>query len=330
MASLYWEQGEQQESIRLYKEAIQISRDLRFRRGLAHALRALGESLLSVNEQQDALPHLLESTKVFAEMGDDYSQAVVWGEVAPIYEQALKDYQEACAAWEKAHALWIQTNDRRGALEALQQMGRLTRQHLGKPMQALQYLQEALNLAKVMGDHTKQGELLNTMGIIEWQRAAYPNARAYYEQALQVYRELGDTARIGFILNSLGVTLERLGHHDEALTHLQEAVVVNRQAAQRLLEGHGLAVMGDVYRDLGEHAQALHCYQASLDIRRDIRDRKGEGWMLHALALVYVTRETYAQARECVVQALAIAEEVVDEELHRACAHVRDQLSTER
>ncbi|MCZ6875448.1 MAG: hypothetical protein O7G88_18295 [bacterium] len=56
--------------------------------------------------------------------------------------------------------------DRRGALEALQQMGRLARQHLDKPSQASHYFREALDLAVQMDDRAKQGKLLNTLGIM--------------------------------------------------------------------------------------------------------------------------------------------------------------------
>jgi tetratricopeptide (TPR) repeat protein len=128
------------------------------------------------------------------------------------------------------------------------------------------------------------------------------------------------------MLNSLGVTLRRLGRYDEALAYLQVAVATNRQAGQQLLEGHGLAAMGDVYCDLGGYEQALQHYRASLDLRREIGDRRGEGWMLHALALAYAAQNLYTQARDCVAQAVAIAEEGADEDLHRACVQVYNQL----
>jgi tetratricopeptide (TPR) repeat protein len=326
MAVVYWEQGKTDDSLRLYRDAAQIARDIRFAQALSQVLRTLGELLLVLNEPAEALPYLLESAAVFADLQNQEKAAESWGKVATIYQQSLGEYREALAAWDRVRALRRQMDDRRGTLEALQHMGHLARRHLGEPTQALQHLREALNLAIGLGDHAKQGELLNTLGIIEWQREAYANALAHYKQALQLYRDLGDTAHTGLMLNSLGVTLRCLGRYDEALAHLQVAVATNRQAGQRLLEGHGLAVMGDVYRDQGEYAQALYHYRASLELRRDIGDRQGEGWMLHALALVHAAQKVYAQAHDCVAQALAIAEEGADEELRQACVQVRDNL----
>jgi tetratricopeptide (TPR) repeat protein len=326
IAAVYWEQGKTDDSLRLYKDVVQMERETGRGSVLPQVLRTLGELLLALNEPREALPYLVEGAGVFAALEDWESAAALWEKVATIYEQTLEEYQEAYAAWEKVRVLRRQMHDRHGVLEALQQMGRLARQRLGEPKQALQYFREALDLAMELGEPAKQGELLNTMGIIAWQQGAYADALAHYEQGLQLYRDLGDTAHTGLMLNSLGVTLRRLGRYDEALAHLQVAVATNRQAGQRLLEGHGLAAMGDVYCDLGEHAQALRQYQASLDLRREIGDRRGEGWMLHALALAYAAQNLYTQARDYAAQALAIAEKGTDEDLRRACVQVYNQL----
>lgn len=327
MANLYWRQGKAQDSLHLYKEVVRVTRDIKFGQGLSYSLHTLGDLLLGLNEPEQALDHLLESTEVFAELRDRESEAEVWEKIANIYEQTLEDYQKALSAWGRARALRMLLNDHGGALEALERMGQLARQRLGEPIQALQCFREALNLAVKIGDGKKQGELLNTIGIIEWHLSAYADALVHYEHAFQIYHELEDTAHAGLMLNSIGVTLHKLGHYDEALRRLREAVETNREAGERLLEGHGLAAIGDLHRDLREHGQALEHYRASLEIRRKIGDRKGEGWMLHSLALVYAEQDLHEQARDCLAQARAIAEECGDMELRSACTHACHQLS---
>ena len=327
MASIYWKQGKARDSIRLYKKVVQMAREIQHEQSLSHTLRALGKLLLALNEPQEAIEHLLESTKSFTELQDFESAAKTWGEIAKIYEQKLKDYQKALESWDKARAIGMPLKDHDSLVKVLQQMGKLARKHFNDPKQALQYLHEALDIAVKMVDFKKQAELLKTIGNIEWHQLAYADALEYYEQALQVYRELEDSSHVGLMLNSIGITLLKLGRHADALNRLREAVATNRKSGQRLLEGHGLAAIGDVYRDLGEHDQSLKHYQMSLNIRRKISDRKGEGWMLHSLALEFAAKDSDTQAHDCMAQALAIAEEFADEELLHACAHVQDQLS---
>ncbi len=329
MANLYWEQGQTDESLRLYKEVTDITRDIKHGQTLAHTLHTLGELLLTVNQPEAALSYLIESTDVFAELADAKGEAAVWENMAEIYAQVLKDDQKAFAAWERVRELRKQTSDYRGELEALQQMGQLARRRGDAPAQVLWYLHEAKMLAVEIDDRAKQGELLNTMGIVEWHQKAYANALAHYEEALEIYREHRDMARAGLMLNSIGVTMRCLGRYDDALSRLREAVATNRQAGQRQFEGHSLTVIADICRDQGKHEQALHYYRASLDIRREIHDRSGEGWMLRALGRGYAKLNSFSQAHECLEQALAIAEECADEELRQECLRIQDEISTQ-
>ncbi len=327
MASIYKEQGKVQKSLHLYENVVQLTRDTKYRQGLSHSLRALGDLLLALNKPRKALDHLLESTEVFAEVKDKKSEAEVWEKIGNIYALNLEECRNAIAAWDKSRKLRMMMDDQGSALEMLEKMGQLTRQHAGESNQALKYFHKAFDVSVKIGDRNKQGSLLNTMGIIEWHLQAYADALEHYEKAFEIYFDLEDTAHAGLMLNSIGITLHKLCHYEEALSRLQEAVDVNRKAGEQLLEGHGLAAIGDIYRDIGENEQAIYHYQTSLKIRDKIGDYKGQGWMFHALALVYTDQELYDKAHDCLTQAQAIAKEYSDMELHQACIHICNQLS---
>ena len=326
MASILWEQGNTQESLRLYHEVLQIARNTQHGQSLAQALRTLGELLVTVDELQQALPYLHESTTVYTELEEHASAAAVWAKIASIYEQYGENSQEALTAWKRVRALQMQADSARGALEALQQMVRLARQRLRDPAQAMQYLHDAAQLAEELADHALQGELCNTMGIIAWRQERYAEALEYYARALQLYREMQDTAHAGVILNSIGVTLRCMKRYDEAVACLQEAVATNRQAQQRLYEGHGLAALGDVYRDRGNYERARIYYQASLQLRQEIGDSRGEGWMLSAIVQAYISQDLPAEAQKCIEQLAAITTECEDEDLQLAYKRLHDEL----
>jgi class 3 adenylate cyclase/tetratricopeptide (TPR) repeat protein/DNA-binding winged helix-turn-helix (wHTH) protein len=326
MASILWERGDAQGSLRLYHDVLHIARDIQHGQSLAQTLRTLGELLLAVGEPQQSLSYLQESTMVFAKLADHASAAAVWAKIASIYEQNDEAAQEAVMAWESVRALRMQGGDLRGAVEALKQMVRLARQRLEDPTQATNYLHEAVTLAEELEDQALQGELWNTMGIIAWHQARYTDALEHYEQAFQLYRNIGYTAHAGLMLNSIGVTLRCMQRFDEALARLQEALATNRQAQQRLYEGHSLAALGDVYRDLGNYEQALASYQASLQLRQEIGDRRGEGWMLYAMAQTYIAQGIPARAQHCIAQVAVTADQCEDEALRQACIHMQDEL----
>ena len=327
MASIYWKQHRPDDCLRLCEEVLGICREMKYGRGLSNGLTALGNFLLLLNRPHDALPYFLESTSVLAELGDACNEAMSWSIAATIYQQTSR-HQDAFEAWKKARLLRTRMDDHYGEVQAVHEMGRLARDHFGEPVQALQYFQEGLDLAVRLKDLRKQGDLLNAMGITEWNRGAYEPALAHYDAALARYREAGDLAETALMLNSLGVTLRKLCRFDEALDRFQQGVSAAQQANHLLFHAYALAGIGDVYHDRGEYTQAIRYYQRSRRIRCEVGDRLGEGWMLHHLALAGLADGQQDQARDWAEQASCIAETRHDSEFTHACVCLRARFST--
>jgi class 3 adenylate cyclase/tetratricopeptide (TPR) repeat protein len=317
MAGIHWENGHADESIRLSRDVVHMTREAAYGPGLSHALHTLAERLSASGEHAAAVPYLLESAEVFSKLGERHSQAEVWERLARAHEQHLDDARQALAAWDNVRALRLQIRDRAGALSALQEMARIAREKLRAPHEALAHLERALELAGELGGLAKQGEIRNAMGIVAWRLEDYPAALAHYEHARTCFRELGSPTHEGFILNSIGVTLHKLGRLDEALARLDEALALHRQADQRLFAGHALAAVGDIHRERGELALALRAYQESLELRRDIGDRRGEAWMHGALAQVHAARADRERMRVHVLAARALLSHHPDDDLGR-------------
>jgi len=323
LANLYWESGKIEECLRYCDDLVTLARSLHIKSELAQALSVHGLRLMALGRFEPARPRLLEAADLFAQLGDNENEIVALIGVARSEEQSGAGYEKCLAAWEKIRTLRKQQSDSSGEVEALKEMARLTRQRAGGKDDALEYLQAAFDLAVSREETAAQGDLLNTMGIIEWERANYDRALRYYEEALQVFQRLDDCRHAGLLLNSIGVTLKQLGRTDEALSRLEEALQLHRDSGERLLEGHAQAVIGDLFSETGSVEKAAEHYRASLDIRREIGDRKGEGWMLARLAAASASQSAHDEARDLLNQALAIADEIGDEQLKEACARLR-------
>jgi class 3 adenylate cyclase/tetratricopeptide (TPR) repeat protein len=323
LAHIYFRQGRIQESLQLYEQAIDVSRKAKHAEGLSQSLRMLGEVLLGMDRQSEALPHFHEAATIFARLKDDESEALVWSNIATAQERE-ENYPDAIAAWEKVRTLRKAANNSPGELEAIEGMARVTRKQADDPARTLQYYGEALYLADELNDRNKQGDLLNTMGILEWQQGAYKEAVSCYERALKIFQELDDQVHQGLVLNSLGVTLTKLNRHEEALNRLEEALKLHCQTKELLLQGHALAALGEVYYEMGKSDEALHRYEMSLKIRQDIGDRKGEGWMMYHLARVNASQGAKERARDYVNQASKIAKECKDGKLQEICSELEN------
>ena len=318
LAHMYFRQGRIEESLQLYEQAIDVSRKAKNAEGLSLSLRMLGEVLLGMDRQSEALLHFHEAASIFARLKDDESEALMWSNIATTHERE-QNYPDAIAAWEKVQTLRRAADNSPGKLEAIEAMARVTRQQGDDPARTLQYYGEALDLAEELDDRNKQGDLFNTMGILEWQQGRYKEALSCYERALKIFRGLDDQVHQGVVLNSLGVTLTKLNRYEEALNRLEEAYKLHCQTKDVLLQGHALAALGEVHFEMGNPDEALHHYEMSLKIRQNTGDRKGEGWMTYHLARVYASQGAKGRARDYVNQAFRIAKGCNDGKLQEIC-----------
>jgi tetratricopeptide (TPR) repeat protein len=322
IAHILLQEGEIEESLALYREAVEQTRKARFVPGLAQALRVLGEIQAGLGAREEALSALLEAAALIAQLEDRATEAYVWSRIAALHEGSGRNV-EAMAAWGKVRSLCESAADARGELAAVEGLARVTRLHVAEPTLALGYYREALALATSIADEETEGRVRNIIGILEWSRGRYDAALEQYEAACALFRRRGERAAAGLMLNSIGVTLLALGRRAQARARLEEAIAEHHAHAHARLEGHARAVLGDLFRDAGETERALDCYESSLRLRRQIGDREGAGWMLQRLARTELARGLTEVAHTHAAEAERLAAECGSAELQQACEHLR-------
>ncbi|MGH7539747.1 MAG: serine/threonine-protein kinase PknK [Gemmatimonadota bacterium] len=321
MGRIHLEDGRIEEGLAVYRQALEAARAARHAEGLAQTLRFLAEALLALERWDEAIPHLREAADLFAQLRNQETETLMWAKLGEACHRA-GDHLEAVVAWERARALHRAAGDITGELDAARGLARATREQ--DPTLALRYYRDALALAERLDDPGTQADVLNSIGILEWERREFGAALGAYERALELFRAQGDRTGTGVALNSLGVTLRSLGRHEEAAQRLRESIALNRLHEQPLLEGHALASLGDLHLEREEWEEAARRFSESLRIRREIGDRRGEGWMLVGLARVASRQGDAATARERAAEALAIGEADADPALVAACREWTD------
>jgi predicted ATPase len=322
MASIALDQGEPDESVRIYEELVHRMREVQYAAGLAMGLERLSELLLALDRHNEALPYLRESSELLERMGERSREARARQRLAEVYQNEVVDYPAARAEWKRVAHITHETGNRNEELEALESLGRLSRRESGDGPEALEYVKQALALSDDLNDAEKQSSLLNTLGVLHWKQGDYAEALNMYRRALDIFRGLGDQIHEGLVLNSIGVVLRDSQGFDGALEPLHQALEINRRTGQRQLEAHSLAILGDVYSALGKAKQALVQYEASLGIRRELNDQGGEGWMLLRIAQVEASRAQWDQALDYAGQARTLADEIGDAQLRTECDRV--------
>ena len=126
---------------------------------------------------------------------------------------------EAAVAWQRAREGAEKLGNIAAQLDAAEGIARSTRRIA--PAEAIGRYEEALALAARAGDRLREAAILNTLGILDYERGDYASALRRYETGLAMARVRGDRGHEGLMLNSIGVTLTRLQRHEEARTALE-------------------------------------------------------------------------------------------------------------
>lgn len=319
IAHIQLQQGQVEQALATYREAVELNQKARYADGSAHATRSLGEVLAALGRHVEALPYLSAAAALFGQLEDRRSAALMWRRIAASHER-LEDFAGARAAWLQVREMAAGLGDLGLEAEAVEGVARAERSLPEEAGAAIGRYQEALALAARIGDRDRELAVRNALGIVHWRHGNYSEAMEQFEAGLRLCRERGDRVHEGLMLNSLAATLQRLQRWDEARATLAEALRVADQAGEGLLRAHALALLGDVCLASGRLDEAHLQYHRSLALRRDLEDRRGEAWMLERLGRLHAIQGRAEESREAVAAAHDVARDIPDEALHAALA----------
>jgi tetratricopeptide (TPR) repeat protein len=127
-----------------------------------------------------------------------------------------------------------------------------------------------------------EGNVLRSLGNAYDDLGDVRKAIGYLEQALEIAREIGDRRGEGNALGNLRAAYHRLGEVRKAIGYYEQALEIDREIGDRRGEGADLANMGQAYKKLGDVAKARELWEEALRILEAIEDPRAEwvrGWL---------------------------------------------------
>lgn len=138
---------------------------------------------------------------------------------------------------------------------------------------SLQYHQQAVTLARAIGDEKQEANALTGLGRVT---SLYPeradDAREYFRTASTMLRRLDDLSALGWCLQSFGALEERTGRLDAAETYLQEAVAIFEKLGDQRLRATTLRRLSSVSERRGDYETSLVQVQQALHISQELND----------------------------------------------------------
>lgn len=170
--------------------------------------------------------------------------------------------------------------------------------------------EEALTLARQIGDKARQSRLYSLLGTAAVHQARKGLAIEKFRQAVLLAEEAGDNNLQSLYLHSAAVLLMASGDYDEAQSFFNHSLALRRKLNDRRGQALTLAMMSALYIDTADLITADQLLQESLQIVLELKaNGKGDGQLeelvLTKIAWVKLLNGNYAAALSVVQSNIA-------------------------
>ncbi|MCI2430922.1 tetratricopeptide repeat protein [Candidatus Acetothermia bacterium] len=218
----------------------------------------------------------------------------------------LGRYLESLQSAQDAYLLSQQLQEREMLKDSLSEIG-LTYFFMGEYQQALEHLEQALNLARSAKHLGHEAYLLTNCANVLTKLGHFQSALSHYKIALQIHQNMKDLIKASVVLNNIGAVLRYLGDYQQALNYLEQACHVDREMGDRFGLGFSLCNLAQIYRLLGQYDQAQSLSKEALRCFVELEDLAGQAMMLRWQGILHREQQDFLQAQVCLDRSLEIA-----------------------
>jgi predicted ATPase/DNA-binding SARP family transcriptional activator len=157
-----------------------------------------------------------------------------------------------------------------------------------------------------------RGAAVDADGVLAFAQGDFVIARQRHEEALNLARRVGNLALAARALINLGAVADEQGLPEEAATYLEEALLASQAAGDDRAVAVALANLGQVAISLTEYSRAADLLNKSVLAFRALGDPRSEAAILANLGLMSLMAGDATVARHCHEEALRVFRDLGD------------------
>lgn len=266
------------------QKALDIYHNIQDERGEAEVLGGFGATYFD-QDYQKSFSYYQEALKKREEVDDRQLIGNTLNSLGSVYLKYFEDFPRAIFWFNKAEAI------RTG-------LGDLNALHTTQSLKANAYM--------------ASGEKLNNTG-------KYAEALENLEKALEINRILNERSDIGYALNQMGFVYSNLGEYNIAVDKINEAAAIMKEENNIIGLAAVYNQLGIVLQMSGRVEKASEYFNNSLKIYEENKDQANEIALLSNLGTLFFDTKDYIKAEAYHLKALQISRELKDKELEVNC-----------
>lgn len=249
--------------------AKEMAENIKFRRGLGHAHKAIGMGYYFENNWVDALVQWRLALEAFEAAGDMNGVSNMLNNLGAVHfnggddEPALNYYLQSLRVAE-------QIGDSLRIVTALVNIGSVYLNKQDHYDLAFQYYKRALPISVAQGDLDAIGTCAVNLGEIYLIGGLnLDSAQYYFETALDAYQKSA-TGNVAYALKSIGRVYARRGDHDQAIKYQTDAYMLAKNLEGRLEMAQSLLNLAETYELKGDIPKSIEAYKQAREIATSI------------------------------------------------------------
>ncbi|MDR9366005.1 MAG: tetratricopeptide repeat protein [Balneolaceae bacterium] len=280
-------------AIEFTEEAMEISRQLEYKKGIAGAHGDLGYAYTVKGQFETALVHLDQGIDLSRSIGDSLAWVTMLNDKGSIYK-SKSEYERALEFYFRSRDLCEEMGLERGIAVTLTNIG-LCYFELNEHEQALEFYQQALEINETLDNDASLAIIYNNMGLLHGDIGNFEKAHEYHSKALNIRQELGYTLEIANSLNNIGRLHMQQEEHEIAINYLTRALEMNNGKDQDLssIIHENLAKL---YISTEQLNTALFHAEETLALSKEFGTKLGEKIGYELLAQIYEALGDYENA----------------------------------
>lgn len=227
LAVMRRKQGDEDDSLRLQKMAVDMYAELGDPANQAKALRRIGVVYRYQGHLSEAIAVLRQALALLTQIDDLDGIAQVLTNLGIVYGE-LGRLEDSKAQFERARRIYTAAGNQEGVSYTLADLGQLLL-YFGDSRQALTALNTSLSIKEGLADERRKANTLLNIGTAHKNLGDFQQALTLSYQALAIYRSRRDQSGASVALGNIGALYEELGDYEQASQYLRESLDAKRQ-----------------------------------------------------------------------------------------------------
>jgi len=258
-----------EEGIRYNRAGLQLSKQLRWEKGIAQHLAGLGVNYAAKDDHGKALEYYNQALAITEQIKDTSSIAGTYANISLVHMER-GEYSKALDFAFKALKVFEQLNDEPHIAVIKENIGTLYFRQKNYP-KTIHYYSEALKTYQALGDKRGLARNQGNMGMVYDAQGDYRKALENHKLALQTNEALESRYGIEINLANIGYVYSHLKDYTNALRYQQQALQLSRELASRSSIAINLGNIGETYFAMATDSSASGSFNKKVSLQHSIK-----------------------------------------------------------